>query len=113
MNPNHKPDITWIQLLECRHGSTSVHPCMAELDKQVSKDTQLPDGARPILPQGSKTGEAPTTEAKRIPADQVQNYQADLAVLLAKEGADIEQSICTAFEANLDITVEMTDKPNA
>ena len=87
--------------------------CMAELDKQVPKDTPLPDGARPIWPWGSKPSKAPATRAKRILADQVQNFQADLAVLLAKEGADVEQSICTALKANLDITVEMTDKPNA
>ena len=48
-----------------------------------------------------------------IPVDQVQNFQANLAVLLAKEGADIEQSIHTALEANLDITVEMADKPSS
>ena len=45
--------------------------------------------------------------------DQVQNFQANLAVLLAEEGADVEQSICTALEANVDATVEMADKPSA
>ena len=88
-------------------------PCMAELDKQVPKDTPLPDGARPIWPWGSQPSKVPTAGAKRFPVDQVQNFQANLAVLLVKKGADIEQSICTALEANLDITVEMADKPSA
>ena len=90
-----------------------MHPCMAELDKQVLTDTLLPDGARPIWPRGGKTSKAPATGAKRIPADQVQNIQANLAVLLAEVGADIDQAIRNAFKANLDVTVEMAEKPGA
>ena len=42
----------------------------------------------------------------------MQNFQADLAVLLAEEGADIEQAICTDLKANLDVMVETADKPS-
>ena len=53
-NPNHKPDIARLQLLECHYGGTTIHPCMAELDKKVPKDMPLPEGAKPIHPRGAK-----------------------------------------------------------
>ena len=53
-NAGHKPDIARLRLLECRYGGTAIHPCMAELDKKIPKDTPLPEGAKPIRPKGAK-----------------------------------------------------------
>lgn len=72
-NPNHKPDIARIRLLECRHGGVTIHPCMAELDKQVARDTPLPEGARPIRPR-HKGVDAKSSTTRKVHADQVHNF---------------------------------------
>ena len=104
-NPNHKPNIIRLRLLECCYSGTTIHPCMAELDKKVPKDMLLPEGAKPIRPRGAKpTGLA--TSRTKVQADQVQHFQKDLTALLANNNTNIGQAICTALKVNLDMVIE-------